>query len=479
MSFTSFPTEPDIRGEDCSERAKKSKDLTKRRKDSKAGRPAIPDTAFMQSKGSTEVRSSGRSLWRNVVAGILTLVIAMGIGRFAYTPILPAMQQRFDLSNAVVGALASSNYFGYLLGAILVAFVPAGRTRDLLLQTSLWTVAMTTILMGLSTNFPAWVALRFVAGLAGAGVFVLASTMMLDKLSQRDRPGLSGVLFSGVGIGIALSGLVVLLLNGLLAGDPTAWRADWLVLGTLAFVLVIPCRAWLPRGEAAYQGFYAQDAVALQRKSVEITRQAATRATAGITLALTLLCFAYFLEGAGYIVTGTFLPAIVERLPGLGDLGSDVWILVGLAAAPSSLLWAGLALRMGAVAALAVGYVAQAAGILLPVLSDTWLAGALSGALLGGTFVGISALTLTYTRQFVGTRRAGLAIGLLTAVYGVGQVVGPLVAAHLTDDAGNFGAALVAASAVVVLGSLLMLTVGFVDASNRTRRKENAHTNGH
>jgi MFS family permease len=79
----------------------------------------------------------------------------------------------------------------------------------------------------------------------------------------------------------------------------------------------------------------------------------------------------------------------------------------------------------------------------------------------------------------VGTRRAGLAIGLLTAVYGVGQVVGPLVAAHLADDAGNFGAALVVASAAVALGALLMLAVGVVDASNRTRKKEDAHNNGY
>lgn len=409
------------------------------------------------------------SIRRNLAAGILALVVAMGIGRFAYTPILPAMQGRFDLSNAAAGALASSNYLGYLLGAALATFVPAGWSRDALLRASLWAVVAATILTGLTADFTAWFALRFIAGLAGAGVFVLASAVVLEELSRRDRPGLFGVFFSGVGIGIALSGLVVLLLNGLLAGEPAAWRADWLLLGILALVLAFSCQAWLPRQEAAYRSYgRAREHATTEEESVGTTR----RTAAGATLAFALLCSAYFLEGAGYIVTGTFLPVIAEGLPGLGDLGAGVWILVGLAAAASSLLWADVASRLGAVTALVAAYAAQAVGILLPALSIAWWAAAASGALLGGTFVGISALTLTYARQFVGERRAGLAIGLLTAVYGVGQAIGPLVAARLADDAGNFGPALVVASAAVALGGLLMAAIGFVAVINARKGEQ-------
>jgi MFS family permease len=431
----------------------------------------------MQTKVPTASRHGpGRSLRQNLLAGVLALVVAMGIGRFAYTPILPAMQGRFDLSNAAVGALASSNYLGYLLGAILAAFVPAGRARDVLLRASLWTVVAATILVGLTADFSGWFALRFVAGLAGAGVFVLASAAVLEELSRRDRPWLSGVFFSGVGIGIALSGLVVFPLNGLLAGEPAAWRAGWLVLGTLAFVLVVPCRAWLPRGEAVHQSSSrTRDNAASEEESAGSAR----RAAAGATLAFALLCSAYFLEGGGYIVTGTFLPAIVEGLPGFGDLGAGAWILVGLAAAPSALLWAGAASRLGAVTALSAAYAAQAVGILLPALSAAWWAAAASGVLLGGTFVGISALTLTYAREFAGARRAGLAIGLLTAVYGVGQVLGPLVAARLADDAGGFGPALVAASATVTLAGLLMPVVGLVGARSKRYGEECVHDAGH
>jgi MFS family permease len=449
----------------------------KHRKDSEADRLAATDTALMQSKRFTEVcHRSERSLRQSVVAGILALVVATGIGRFAYTPVLPAMQERFDLSNALAAGLASNNYLGHLIGAVLVAFVPTSRARDVLLRTSLWTVAAATVCVGLTTDYSAWIALRFVAGLAGAGAFVLTSDVMLEELSQRGHLRLSGLFYSGPGIGIAVSGLLVLSLNRLLAGEPAAWRAEWLLLGVLALVLVFPCVAWMPIGKTARQSTSrARGSVAPKKGTTGFT----DRAAVSVPFALALLGLAYFLEGVGYIVTGTFLPTIVESLPGLESLGAGAWILVGLAAAPSALLWAGTALRLGAATALGASYIVQATGILLPAVSDAWWAAAASAALFGSTFVGIAALTLTYAREVTGARRAGLAIGLLTAVYGAGQVLGPLVAARLADDAGNFGAALIAASAAVALGGLLMPAVGLFGTTSTGGRKEYVHGNRH
>ena len=431
----------------------------------------------MQSKRLTEVRHrSERSHRQSVVAGILALVVATGIGRFAYTPVLPAMLERFDLSNAIAAGLASSNYLGHLMGAVLVAFVPTSRARDMLLRTSLWTVAAATVCVGLTTDYSAWIALRFVAGLAGAGAFVLASPVMLEELWRRGHLRLSGLFYSGPGIGIAISGLLVLSLNRLLAGELAAWRAEWLLLGVLALVLVFPCVEWMPRGKTARQSTSrARGSVAPKKGTTGST----DRAAVGVPFALALLGLAYFLEGGGYIVTGTFLPTIVESLPGLESLGAGAWILVGLAAAPSALLWAGMALRLGAATALGAAYIVQATGILLPAVSDAWWAAAASAALFGSTFVGIAALTLTYAREVTGARRAGLAIGLLTAVYGAGQVLRPLVAARLADDAGNFGAALIAASAVVALGGLLMPAVGLFGTTSTGGRKEYVHGNRH
>jgi len=439
---------------------------TKERKIRKAERPVALHTVVMEDTEKAKAwLGSGRSLGRVLAAGVIALVVAMGIGRFAYTPILPSMQARFGLSNAAVGALASSNYLGYLGGALLAAFVPPGRARAALLRASLWTVAASTILMGLTADFSAWFILRFVAGVAGAGVFVLGSAAVLEEVSRRGRPGLSGVLYSGPGIGIVLTGLVVLSLNGLLAGEDAAWRAGWLVLGVLALVLVFPCLAWLPSGGSRRKPDGPGDGVLLAENEVGPAPLPAAGAYArvGAALALAVLALAYFLEGIGYIITGTFLPTIVEGLPGLGGLGAGVWILVGIAAVPCTVLWGVIAARVGAVAALGAALALQAFGILLPALSSAWWAAAGSAVLFGGTFTGITAMTLTHARglaqDVAGPSGSGLTIGLLTAIYGVGQVLGPLLAAHMAGQSGGFGSALFAASGAVALGALLMPAV--------------------
>jgi MFS family permease len=307
--------------------------------------------------------------------------------------------------------------------------------------------------------------LRFLSGLTGAGVFVFASTAVLEELSRRGTTALSGRFYSGVGLGIALSGLVVTALNSSLS-QASAWRADWLSLGALALAFSIPCLAWLPKGRSA--------AAPGGRPTSRIGEEASNMnkpVSIGVPFVMALLCAAYSLEGGGYIVTGTFLPAIVEDLPGLAGAGTGLWVLVGLAAAPSTLVWTWVAFRLGRPLALIFAYAAQAAGIALPVVSAAWWAAAGSAVLFGGTVMGIVALTLTYAREQVGPRKAGVAIGSLTAVYGIGQVLGPLVAAALAGGPQGFAPALVAASSAVAFGGLLMAVVGLSGGDLNRKRK--------
>ena len=391
-----------------------------------------------------------RSLLKTLASGILALVVAMGIGRFAYTPILPAMQATFGLSNGMSGALASSNYLGYLVGAILAAAVPSARRQTLLLRASLIVVVLTTCLVAFTTEFWVWMAVRFVAGVASAGVFVFASGAILSVLASMDKQKLSGWLYSGVGSGIAISGVLVLALNKLLPmGYVAGWRADWIGMAILATVLLIPCWAWIPRSE--------NEAARPKARPESIT----SGARRGVFLTyLLLLGLAYFLEGTGYIVSGTFLVKIIEELPGLGGFGTSAWILVGLAAIPSTVLWAWAASRAGFVGTLIVAYIVQAIGVVLPVLSGTEWAAALSAILFGGTFMGIVALTITYAREVVPSQQAARAIAVLTAAFGVGQVVGPLIATGLASGPNDFGPSLVAASSALFVSGLLMVAVG-------------------
>jgi predicted MFS family arabinose efflux permease len=381
-----------------------------------------------------------------LLGGILALAAAMGIGRFAYTPLLPAMQQAAGLDPTQAGLLAAANYAGYLAGALLAAFaVPAsGRLRILLV--SAVAVAAATALMAATTSFAAWSAVRFVAGLASAGVLVLASGLVLDDLRRQGRASLSGWLFSGVGLGIVISGVVVRL-----TAETLGWRGAWLLLALLATAAVYPCWRWLPRSAT-------ENASATTSPPVTVRDHA-------IRIAHVLLFTAYFLEGIGYIVTGTFLVAIVDGMPGLRGIGADVWIVVGLAVIPSVALWAKLAGRAGYARALAGAYALQAVGIALPITGGAGAAFA-SAVLFGGTFAGITALTLALAAHLAPRRSARL-IGMLTAVFGVGQMIGPVLAGFIISRAQSFTLALAVASALVLAGSVLMALLQSFDAPRR------------
>jgi len=370
-----------------------------------------------------------------LVGGILALAAAMGIGRFAYTPLLPAMQQAAGLDPTQAGLLAAANYAGYLAGALLAAFaVPAsGRIRILLV--SAVGVAATTALMATTIDLAAWGVIRFVAGLASAGVLVLASGLVLDDLRRQGRASLSGWLFSGVGLGIVISGGGVRLTAGSLG-----WRGDWLLLALLATAAIYPCWRWFP--------------YAVRENAAAATSPPATAREHAIRIAHILLFAAYFLEGIGYIVTGTFLVAIVDGTPGLRGIGADVWIVVGLAVIPSVVLWAALAGRVGYARALAGAFGLQAAGIALPIAGGAGAAFA-SAVLFGGTFAGITALTLALAGQLAPGHSARL-IGMLTAIFGVGQMIGPVLAGVIVSRAQDFTPALAAASGLVLAGGVLM-----------------------
>jgi predicted MFS family arabinose efflux permease len=387
--------------------------------------------ARVETLGSNQL--TGRSQARVLAGGVIALAAAMGIGRFAYTPILPAMQQSVGLSTSDAGILASANYAGYLAGALLLIVVPLRRGRPQLLMGCLLTVPLLTAAMAMTEDLTLWALLRFASGVTSAGVFILASAAVLQALAMHGAAARSGWLFAGVGLGIAISGLVVHLASGRLG-----WRGDWLALAAIAAVLLIPCWHWLPHPQ----------------RVTESTLVAPTRLRQQLHRGLLPLFAAYFLEAVGYIVAGTFLVAIVETTPGLSGAGASVWIVVGLAGIPAAVVWSMLGARMGVARALVLAFGLQACGLVLPIAGG--LAPAyLSAVLFGGTFIGITALTMTLAGRIAPQRSTEL-IGLLTAIYGIGQIIGPLLAAFLERRADSFAPALLVAAGLVLAGGGLM-----------------------
>ncbi|MBE0598558.1 MAG: YbfB/YjiJ family MFS transporter, partial [Desulfuromonadales bacterium] len=216
------------------------------------------------------------------------------------------------------------------------------------------------------------------------------------------------------------------------------WQGSWLGLAAAALLLSLGTWRWLPR-----------EGTTSDRPAT------AGAAPVGGRRLLSWLTAAYFLEGLGYVVTGTFLVAQVQRLPGLAGYGASAWVLVGLAAVPSCVLWAHLARRAGYPTALTLAYGVQAAGIVLPVVWPS-LIGIYSGAIFfGGTFMGIVTLTIGWGRTLL-PQQSGWVIGLLTTAFGAGQILGPGAAGWLAERLDGFAIPLIAAALVVAAGGLLI-----------------------
>jgi MFS family permease len=322
--------------------------------------PAAPD----QATGSP---------WGHVLQAAAALAAAMGVGRFVYTPILPLMHAQAGLSASAGASLATANYIGYLVGALAGIGVPRLVRSRAVLRSSLILLVITLLAMPLTHAVAAWWALRLLAGVASALVFVIAASSLLSHL--RGHPAhLPGWGFGGVGAGIALSGVVVLVLRSV--GD---WRSAWWASAALAAVLAIG--SWTLRPEPSPLAIAASAGAARPTSPPRTHRW------------FSALFACYSLEGVGYIIAGTFLVAAIEQTSP-GWIGSGAWVLVGLAAVPSSALWAWLSRRWSRPDLLLAALVVQAVGIALPAVLGGVAAAAISAALFGATFLGIATIAL-------------------------------------------------------------------------------------
>lgn len=386
------------------------------------------------------------------LAGMVALAVGLGVGRFAYTPILPHMLAQAGLDVPGAGWIASANFAGYLLGALLAATSVAARWRRAGLVAGLIASAVTTLAMGLMpARADVWIALRLVSGVASAFVLIGASALVLDGLARRGRPGLSALFYAGVGLGIAVSAVLVDAAARLAASAfPPApvWSLAWTVLGYASLLAALAPAVILWRAERA--GSVAAPAAA---GSDAVPPVAENRR------ALARLIFAYGLFGFGYAVTATFVVAMA-RAEGLGGSAETaIWILVGLAAAPSVWAWSRVAARFGPSAAFRAALVAEGIGVAATALAVVLppggaLAALLAGAfLLGATFMGITALGLM-TARALAPGAPQRAVGLMTAAFALGQMMGPAVAASLTVHTGNFALASGLAAAMLAGAAL-------------------------
>lgn len=371
-----------------------------------------------------------------VLAGALTLAVAMGIGRFAFTPLLPLMMQEGLIDAAVGAELAAVNYLGYLVGALTAARL-AGRPLRLV-QACLLAIVLLTAGAGLASTEPVWVALRFGAGVASAWAMVGISSWSLSTLALRGQGAWGALVFGGVGGGIMLAG-------GLAWMSPTGGaRALWLQLAAVAGVLggVVLGLTW----QALRPVAVAASPVALAAAPAPPPTRSAALPAGSWPL---VICYGSF--GFGYILPATFLPAMARALVDDPQRFGLAWPLFGLAALASTLIAVRGLQQWPPLRAWAICQAAVGLGAALPLISQTGAAIAAAALLVGGTFVVATLIGLQQARALMPHHPARL-LGRMTAAFAGGQILGPLAVRALAGvRLGPWGALEISSAAAALL----------------------------
>ncbi len=369
---------------------------------------------------------------RLAFGGMIAMAVAMGIGRFVYTPILPGMMEGLDLSASDAGLIASANYLGYLIGAVLASGAWGQGRERLIMLACLGASAVLAALMGLTEGMASFLIIRFLAGVASAFLMVFLSTIVFTQLAAAGRDELQAMHFGGVGLGIAVSSLM----TGALVLANAEWQASWLWAGGLSALGFLATLLLVDRGPAVSGPAKSEPPLPKSRR-------------------LRRVIIAYGLFGFGYVVTATFLVAIVRQGEGGRLFESAVWLVTGLSGLISVWLWNFSVRRIGLAKTFAIGCLVEAVGVAASVSIGGYAGPLIAAVLLGGTFIAVTAQGLQAARRLAGDapRRA---LGLMTASFGTGQIIGPIVAGYLADRAGNFISGSVVAVIMLLVSAAIM-----------------------
>lgn len=368
-----------------------------------------------------------------ILAGICALILSVGIARFAYTPFLPIMLEQTSLNSLMGGWLASFNYIGYLCGLITISFMHQLRTKFWFYRLNLILAVLSTVLMAVTTNVVIWSVLRFIAGVSSTAGIILAAGFVMGWLKQHGFKAKLGIHFSGLGLGIAIPGLLIFWLSPYLN-----WSQQWLVMGVFGLLFFLP--AW----------FLMPQPVSQQTTTTPLK--------APDKFWMRLMIAAYACAGVGYVISATFIVAILEDMPVLAGKGSLIWVMLGVAAIPSCLFWDKIAGRIGDSQAILLAYLIMLTSIIIPIISQSMLLNMVGALLFGGTFAGVVSLMLTYVgHKFPGNPAKAMA--KLTISYGITQLIAPAAAGYLSLLTGSYHSALWMAAIIMIVGVFLVVQI--------------------
>ena len=367
-----------------------------------------------------------------ILTGIAALTIAVGIGRFSYTPILPYMISELNLTTTEAGLIASSNYLGYLLGSLIPIFPQFPKNIRSIFIYSIFISIISLFAMGLTNTFELFILIRFIHGVFSAFVLILGTSLIVSHVQKKGKIFLGTAHFSGVGLGMALSAIVVSYLGFL----NFTWDELWFSIGILAIMLSFQIIKFTP----------------IQKAEVKYNLKSKNKTNLGFSL----ITISYGLYGFGYVAFGTFISTMSRLTPGLEKTEPYVWFVVGVTGIPSVFFWNWFGSKIGNDIGLFLANLILGLGVLFSVLINNEFGIFISCILFGLSFVPITSMCLLEgQKRFSGSFIVSTAI--LTFSFSIGQMIGPYLSGLLTDYYGSFFLSMIISGIVLIFGSLLMI----------------------
>ena len=367
-----------------------------------------------------------------VLTGVASLTIAIGIGRFSYTPILPFMITEIGLTTTQGGLIASANFFGYLIGSLIpiLPFFPK-KIRTVFFL-SIFICILTVFLMGVVQDLYFFIFIRFVHGVFSAFVLILGTSIILPHIQELGKIHLSTAHFSGVGLGMVFSSIVV----SLFGYYGYQWNDLWIAIGILSVLLSLQII------------FYTPYEIELSNKN-PINQQPSR-------FGFTLISISYCFYGFGYVAFGTFISTMARTTIGIEVTEPYVWLIVGLSGIPSVFFWNWFSQKIGNDISLFLACSILGSGVLVSVLFSNPFGILFSSFLFGLTFIPITAMCLLEgQKRFPGSFIVSTAI--LTSSFSIGQMIGPYLAGFITDLTGSFYISMYFSGLTLIFGSFLMI----------------------
>jgi predicted MFS family arabinose efflux permease len=368
-----------------------------------------------------------------LIAGIIAVIIGLGVTRFAFTSLLPPMLEGF-VTVSFAGILAAVNYVGYLSGSIFSMFIKDINQKVILFRIGIILCIVTTIVLGVTENETMWFIARIIAGLAGALGFVVGSAIVMSKLSFENKTKAMGIHFSGIGFSILVTDIIARVVQNS-GGD---WKDSWIALTIFASIVAL----------------YSMYILSFDKK-VKSKKGASKFDISLFTPFAIIVIITYFTVGVGFVVQATFLPDIINSIPGLEGYGSLTWTLVGLAGIPSCIIWMTLASKYGSVNIIIITMTLLIIGILIPTFTSNMYMNLLSGIFYGGTFIALVGLFMNLGGKLAGANPVVL-MGAVTSAYGIGQIIGPLYSVYFIEKFGHYDYALYLTAFIVFSGIVLL-----------------------